>query len=265
MPQRSRRAKRPLSVVALLLAAGIFAYTMIGGGTSSDGPVDTYEALLGYTDDSQQADQQLNQPQSPSGTGLATSEGAPPPPTAAEAGSQLSTLEVAPEGSMSGYSRESFPHWASDGTEFGWAEPDGSCDVRDDALIRDGQGVQINEHCTITAGSWTGPYTGDSLDDDSDLDIDHIVPLANAYRSGADSWTESRKEAYASDPGVLLSTGDSANQEKSDSGPEDWTPPNTLYHCEYAKRWIGLKSAWGLTVTTEERSELEGLLQTCRG
>ncbi|HKH76289.1 MAG TPA: hypothetical protein VKA51_04955, partial [Rubrobacteraceae bacterium] len=72
--------------------------------------------------------------------GPAAAEGAPAPPSAEEARALLSEIPVAPAGSMAGYSREEFPHWASDGTQFGWSEPDGSCDVRDDALVRDGEG-----------------------------------------------------------------------------------------------------------------------------
>ena len=70
---------------------------------------------------------------------------------------------------------------------YGWAEPNGFCDVRDAALIRDGEGIRIDGDCSITAGTWLDPYTGRTLTDPSDVDIDHVVPLANAWRSGASS------------------------------------------------------------------------------
>jgi hypothetical protein len=84
--------------------------------------------------------------------------------------------------------------------------------VRDDALIRDGQEVKVDEECSITSGEWLDPYTGTTLEVSGDVDIDHIVPLANAWRSGANDWDESQREAYANDPGVLLSVDDSAKQ-----------------------------------------------------
>jgi hypothetical protein len=196
-------------------------------------------------------------------SGPSTAPGAPSAPSPAAARKMLGTLEVAPVGSMAGYSREEFPHWAADGTMFGWDEPDGSCDVRDDALIRDGQGIEVDEDCSFTSGKWLDPYTSATLKDSEDVDIDHIVPLANAWRSGAGNWDEAKREAYANDPGVLLSVDDGANQAKGDKGPEAWLPPNTDYRCEYARRWISVKHEWNLTVNTEEKVTLEDMLQGC--
>jgi len=176
----------------------------------------------------------------------------------------LRETEVAPAGSMAGYSREEFPHWAADRTEFGWDEPDGSCDVRDDALVRDGRGVEVDEECSITAGKWLDPYTGAALEDLKVMDIDHIVRVANAWRSGASDWDENRRETYANDPGVLLSVADAANQTKGDKGPEAWLPPNADFRCEYARRWISIKHHWNLTVNPQEKSTLQELLQGCK-
>jgi Protein of unknown function (DUF1524) len=198
-----------------------------------------------------------------SGSGPTTASGAPAPPAPSRAREMLREIDVAPVGSMAGYSREEFPHWASDGTEFGWDEPDGSCDVRDDALLRDGRGVEVDEDCSITAGKWLDPYTGATLTDSEDVDIDHVVPLANAWRSGANGWDESRRETYANDPGVLLSVDDAANQTKGDKGPEAWLPSNTRYRCEYAQRWIWIKHRWNLTVNAQEQAALQGVLGDC--
>jgi len=198
-----------------------------------------------------------------SGSGPSTASGAPKPPTAFRAREMLEEIDVAPVGSMAGYSREEFPHWAADGTRFGWDELDGSCDVRDDALIRDGRGVEVDEDCSITAGEWLDPFTGATLADSEDVDIDHIVPLANAWRSGADGWDAEQRETYANDPGVLLSVDDAANQTKGDKGPEAWLPPNSDYRCEYARRWIWIKHEWNLTVNEQEQTTLQDLLDGC--
>jgi hypothetical protein len=194
-----------------------------------------------------------------------TAAGAPPPPSADDALSLLRSLTVAPPRSMAEYSREEFPHWASEAASYGWREPDGSCDVRDAALIRDGQGVQIDSECSITSGTWLDPYTGQTLTDSSEIDIDHVVPLANAWRSGASSsaWSTADREAYANDPEALLSTDAGANRTKGDKGPEAWKPPNRDYWCEYARRWIWIKSDWHLSVNLAEKSSLREMLGTC--
>ncbi|HJQ28933.1 MAG TPA: DUF1524 domain-containing protein [Rubrobacter sp.] len=195
----------------------------------------------------------------------ATAAGAPSPPSAEQALSMLQRLAVAPPSSMAGYSREKFPHWAAEAERYGWKEPDGSCDVRDAALIRDGEGVEIDDDCSITAGVWVDPYTGKSLTNSSEVDIDHVVPLANAWRSGASSatWSISDREAYANDPEVLLSADAAANRAKGDKGPEAWKPPNHDYWCEYARRWIWIKSDWHLTANPAEKSSLRQMLGTC--
>ena len=195
-----------------------------------------------------------------------TAAGAPPPPSVEDTLSMLEGLTVAPSGSMAGYSRDEFPHWASEPVSYGWTEPDGSCDVRDAALIRDGEGVEIDGDCSITAGTWLDPYTGQTLTDSSEVDIDHVVPLANAWRSGASSagWSTADREAYANDPEVLLSADDAANQTKGDKGPEAWKPPNRDYWCEYARRWIWIKSDWQLTINAAEGTSLNEMLATCK-
>lgn len=197
--------------------------------------------------------------------GPTTAAGAPSPPAAEKALSMLEGLAIARSGSMAGYSRDRFPHWASEAERYGWNEPDSSCDVRDTALIRDGEGVEIDDDCIITSGTWLDPYTGRTLTNSSEVDIDHVVPLANAWRSGANSaaWSTAEREAYANDPEVLLSTDAGANRTKGDKGPEAWKPPNHDYWCEYARRWIWIKSDWHLTVNPAEKSALEEMLGTC--
>ncbi len=180
----------------------------------------------------------------------------------AEAGKALKELEVSPPGSMAGYDREDFPHW-SDAQQFGWDVSDGSCDVRDAALIRDGEDVVVGESCDVESGRWRDPYTTRVYTDPLDIDIDHLVPLANAHRSGASRWDEAERERYANDPDNLLSVEDNANQEKGDKGPEAWKPPNRAIWCSYARRWIGVKSDYDLTINPQEKAALKQMLATC--
>jgi len=188
-------------------------------------------------------------------------------PSADAARRQLSELKVRPAGSMAGYSREEFPHW-SDAQEFGWKLPGRtpdpeSCDARDAALIRDGREERVDAYCDVASGSWFDPYGGQTYTDPEDIDIDHIVPLANAWRSGASSWNTAKRESFANVSRDLLSVDDALNQSKGDKGPEAWKPPRKAYWCIYAKRWIGIKHYWDLSVTGAERSALKQMLDRC--
>jgi hypothetical protein len=181
-----------------------------------------------------------------------------------QASQDLDKLKVAQPGSMSGYSRERFPHW-SKASDFGWKPPQASCDSREAALVRDGQNVQVGSSCKVTSGTWFDPYTSQTYSDPQDLDIDHIVPLANAWRSGASLWEDKQRERYANDPDVLLSVQDNANQQKGDKGPEAWKPPNQDEWCDYAERWISIKAKYTLSVNEQEKEALEQMLGTCKG
>lgn len=176
----------------------------------------------------------------------------------------LADLEVSDPGSMSGYSRENFEHW-SRANDFGWEAPESSCDAREAALIRDGEDVQVGIGCKVTSGSWYDPYTDQTFVDPSDIDTDHVVPLANAWRSGASSWDDAERERYANDPEVLLSVEDNANQSKGDKGPEAWKPPNEDVWCDYAERWIGIKDKYDLSINPEEKEALSQMLDGCAG
>ena len=181
----------------------------------------------------------------------------------ADARRALKRLEASPPGSMAGYDREDFPHW-SDAQENGWRVSDSACDVREAALIRDGEDVSVGEGCDIASGRWLDPYTTQTYTDPLDIDIDHLVPLANAYRSGASNWDEAERERYDNDPDNLLSVEDNANQEKGDKGPEAWKPPNRAIWCSYARRWIGVKSGYDLTVNPQEKAALKLMLSACK-
>jgi len=182
----------------------------------------------------------------------------------AEASEALQELKVAQPASMSGYSRGRFSHW-SKASDFGWDPPQTSCNAREAALIRDGEDVEVGSGCKVTSGTWFDPYTAKTYTQPSDIDTDHVVPLANAWRSGASSWDDERRERYANDPEVLLSVEDNANQAKGDKGPEAWKPPNEEEWCDYAQRWIQIKAKYDLSVNEQEKAALDQMLGTCTG
>ncbi|MEU7526193.1 HNH endonuclease family protein [Saccharothrix sp. NPDC042600] len=190
--------------------------------------------------------------------GLTAPAQATPPdiPSAATANSELAALTVASEGSTTGYSRDLFPHWTT---------VSGTCNTRETVLKRDGTNVVTDSNCAATSGRWYSPYDGATWSVASDVDIDHIVPLAEAWRSGASSWTTSRRQSFANDLSgpQLIAVTDNVNQAKGDQDPALWKPPLTSYWCTYAKMWVHTKYRWGLKVNSAEKTALLSMLGRC--
>ena len=175
---------------------------------------------------------------------------------AAGARDRLTRLRVAKPGLMRGYSRDKFPTWRSTGK---------NCNVRDSVLKRDGTKVRTSG-CNVVAGTWTSVYDGRVLDSPTTVDIDPVVPMADAWRSGASAWTTERREDFANDLDrpQLIAVSQTSNRAKGDQDPSTWKPPATESWCEYAVDWIAVKSYWQLTVTTDEKAALTDLLENCR-
>ncbi|MFD6567182.1 HNH endonuclease family protein [Micromonospora profundi] len=171
------------------------------------------------------------------------------------AAQQLGELTVAEAGSMKGYSRSRFPHWRNTGK---------NCDVRDTILQRDGEDVKLSG-CNVVGGRWESVYDGRSAADPSDVDIDHMVPLANAWRSGADEWDDAKRGDFANDTTrpQLFAVSASSNRSKGDQDPSQWKPANRSYWCQYAEDWVAVKHYWRLTVTSAEKSALADMLEGC--
>nr|WP_239067288.1 HNH endonuclease family protein [Actinomadura bangladeshensis] len=119
--------------------------------------------------------------------------------------------------------------------------------------------------CAAVSGTWRSPYDGVTWTLTSDLDIDHMVPLAEAWRSGASAWTTSRRRAFANDldSPQLWAVTDNLNQAKGDKDPAKWTPPIAGFRCMYARSWIEVKYRYRLTVDPAEKRALTRLLGTC--
>jgi hypothetical protein len=184
---------------------------------------------------------------------LAPSASAAPPriPSAATAQTELNQLRVAAEGSMSGYSRSLFPHWTSSG----------GCSTRQTVLKRDGSNVVVDGNCQPTSGTWFSQFDGVTLTSASQVDIDHVVALAEAWRSGARNWTTDQRRSFANDlywP-QLIAVSASSNRSKGDQDPANWQP-RTQYRCTYARIWIRVKHRWDLTVDSAEKSALQSML-----
>ncbi len=180
----------------------------------------------------------------------------PDPPPASTAQTQLNSLTVKTEGSTSGYSRDLFPHWIT---------VSGTCDTRDEVLKRDGTGVTVDAQCEPTAGRWYSVYDATYVEDDAAIDIDHIVPLAEAWKSGANGWTTAKRQQFANDRSIaqLIAVSASSNRSKGDRDPSEWKPTNASVHCIYAREWIWVKYTYGLSLQSAEKTALQGMLAAC--
>ncbi|WP_128980103.1 HNH endonuclease family protein [Streptomyces roseicoloratus] len=184
-------------------------------------------------------------------------QAAPPTPVSAStARTYLASLTVKAEGSSSGYSRDLFPHWITQS---------GACNTREVVLERDGVNVVQDSSCAAVSGSWYSAYDGATWTAASDLDIDHVVPLAEAWRSGANSWTTSKRQGFANDltRPQLIAVTDNVNQSKGDQDPGEWMPPRASYRCTYARMWVQVKYHYGLSVDSTEKSALQSTLNGC--
>ncbi|MGW1896309.1 HNH endonuclease family protein [Streptomyces hirsutus] len=187
--------------------------------------------------------------------GPSASAALPTPVSAATARTYLASLTVSTE-SRTGYNRDLFPHWIT---------VSGTCNTRETVLKRDGTNVVTDSACASTSGSWYSPFDGATWTAASDVDIDHLVPLAEAWDSGAGSWTTSRRQAFANDltRPQLLAVTDNVNQSKGDKDPAEWMPSRTAYHCTYVRAWVQVKYYYGLSVDSAEKSALQGYLASC--
>ena len=161
-----------------------------------------------------------------------------------------------PQPSTPEYDRSAWPHWI---------DADGDCqNTRHELLIRESlEPVSYKERrpCKVSGGLWRDAYSGELIESPDKLDVDHLVPLAEAHRSGGFAWPASKRRAFANDMAGLVLTRRTLNQSKGDQDPAHWMPPKPELRCDYARRWIAIKERWAL-----ERDALENaaLADACR-
>jgi len=109
------------------------------------------------------------------------------------------------------------------------------------------------------------PYDGATWTAASDVDIDHVVPLGEAWKAGANEWTTAQRQAFANDLDnpQLVAITDNVNESKGDRTPDVWKPPLESFYCTYAKMYVKVKSVYDLTVKAAEKSALSDMLDTC--
>lgn len=153
-----------------------------------------------------------------------------------------------------------------------WADTDrNGCDTRNDVLRRDLADVTLDpatRGCVVLTGRLDDPYTGRIVlfargPDSRDVQIDHVVALGDAWRSGAAGWSTAERTGFANDPANLLAVEGDANEDKGAADAAAWLPPEPGYRCAYAVRQVRVKAAYRLGVSTEERAALGRALDGC--
>jgi hypothetical protein len=168
----------------------------------------------------------------------------------------IADLPVASE-VRTGYDRDLFPHWVD-------ADGDG-CHARNEVLIAEADDpVTVGSGCSLSGGRWFSYYDQVSWTQTSDVDIDHMVPLAEAWDSGARTWSTSVRQSYANDLGdyrTLVGVTDNVNQAKSDQDIAEWLPQYD--RCRYLREYVAVKHRWGLTVDSAEKQAMNSLGASC--
>ncbi|PVG01228.1 hypothetical protein CPB86DRAFT_120646 [Serendipita vermifera] len=180
----------------------------------------------------------------------------PTPVSVATAKTYLSKLTIKAEANSDTYDRDLFPHWIT---------ISGACNTRETVLKRDGTNVVTSSSCAATSGSWYSEYDAKTWTSASDIQIDHLIPLSEAWKSGASGWTTAQRQAFANDltrPQLIAVTG-SVNQSKGDKDPASWMPPRSAYHCTYIRAWIHVKYYYSLSVDQDEYDALHNYLYAC--
>ena len=269
-----------VAVLALLLAASVLVVMAAAGAIS---PTVVTTDATGTVSDARAAPSPAAPPsadaaQSPSPTSsqvavpvvpVAAAPSTTTPPTATEATSAaagtalaaVATLTVKGRAPKTGYTRDQFGQ--------AWYDTDhNGCDTRNDILRRDLTSRQMRNACKVLAGTLTPDlYTGTTIrfvyGGASEVDIDHVVALSDAWQKGAASWSAGRRLALANDPLNLLAVDASANRAKGDGDATTWLPANKSFRCAYVARQVAVKGKYGVWVTPAERDAMTRALAAC--
>nr|EMP14199.2 hypothetical protein ISGA_131 [Gordonia sp. NB41Y] len=242
----------------VLLMAGMVACSLLAGCAAPES--DSIQPPVSST--APEADDTATQPVPGTGTER--------PEESSSAQTTLDSLPVKGRAPKTGYSRAQFGQSWTDDVDV--AGGHNGCDTRNDILRRDLTDITVKpgtRECVVLSGTLDDPYTGTTVrftrgtDTSSQVQIDHVVALADAWQKGAQNLTPEKRADLANDPRNLQATIGSVNQSKGAGDAATWLPPNKAYRCTYAERQIEVKAAYGLWVTAAERDALARLLDDC--
>ncbi|ADH92775.1 HNH endonuclease family protein [Arcanobacterium haemolyticum] len=182
-----------------------------------------------------------------------------------EIGALLDTIPIRHKQHLPRYNRQDFGQ--------AWADVDrNGCDTRNDILARDLNDVRFKKgthNCVVVAGKLNDPYTGKRIDfvrgqkTSTLIQIDHVVALSDAWKSGAWEWDPETRENFANDPENLLTVDGQANQDKGAANAAQWLPENDAFQCAYVERQLRVKARWHLSVTQNEHTAIARTLSHC--
>lgn len=171
----------------------------------------------------------------------------------------LDGIRIEPE-SEDPYNRSYYQHWTDD--------DDNCLDVRQEVLKAESLvPVELRgDGCMVIGGLWFDPYTGFTFSDPTDVQIDHMVPLQEAHRSGGYAWSPKKRRTYANDtdnPGHLIAVHGGTNASKGSRDIAHWLPPNEDFLCAYVITWVAIKRKWGLSVDPDEAAAIQDIEARC--
>jgi len=250
---------KAITLITALLAATVL---LSGCGPASNGPVTS--ASKAQPSPAETAQTPSVAPSSAAVSApptTATTSTTPKPAATGTALAAVTKLTVKGRAPKTGYTRAQFGQ--------AWYDTDhNGCDTRNDILRRDLKSKQMQNACKVTAGTLApDPYTGTSIrfiyGGASEVDIDHLVALSDAWQKGAATWAAGKRLALANDPLNLLAVDSSINRSKGDGDAATWLPPNKAFRCTYVARQVAVKGKYGLWVTSAERDAMVRVLTTC--
>ena len=181
------------------------------------------------------------------------------------AASVLDSLAVKGRAPKTGYTRAQFGQ--------PWADVDrNGCDTRNDILARDLTNLTFKpktRDCVVLTGTLIDPYSGKQIDfvkgntTSTEVQIDHVVALGNAWVTGAFKLTSEKRLELANDPMNLLAVQGRLNSQKQDGDAATWLPPLKSYRCTYVAKQIAVKAKYGLWVTAPEKAAMKSILAKC--
>jgi hypothetical protein len=245
--RRLARATVQSSIITLILAAGVWALCS-SGVLSADADATTSSASTGAT----------TSVPTPAATGSSHTSN-----QAAEARATLAALPVKGKAPATGYDRD-----ADFGTA--WLDVDhNGCDTRNDVLARDLTDIVRQGPCKVVSGDLVSPYTGAEIafvrgnTTSTLVQIDHVVALENAWRTGAQRLSQGERQALANDPENLFAVDGHSNSQKRSADAATWLPAAKGFRCEYVEHQITVKAKYRLWVVPAERDAMERVLGAC--
>lgn len=268
LPSRRWATGALIASIVLTIPAG----ALLGSNAEDDAPVAAADPVVTETSSPAPTATASEAPTAtptptPSVTPTPTPTATPTPEQiAAEPGTALALLATIPvKGSAPGTGYDRVGHFGES-----WIDVDGNgCDTRNDILQRDLTNLALDGSCTVLTGDFADPYTGAQIEFQRGVNtsilvqIDHVVALKDAWRTGAQQLSQDQRIALANDPINLRASDGSANGQKSDSNAASWLPSNKGFRCEYIARQVSTKAAYGLWVVPAERDAMQRVLETC--